>query len=182
MLAPSTATHQGPAPVGHNSRRTDIERSADELRKALLTRENEGANAKQRILNHALVSPSVTDAEYRILSLELKHADRNGAGCFIDPENGAAILGRSLSKYERAIKGLVTKGWCGKKRRFNSTSVRNYAVPEGILRTSAELFELLEQERETANPPIHSNETADLPNSSKERNGKFAGETANLTP
>jgi hypothetical protein len=165
------------APIGHNSRRADIERTArslskpDELRAALLARENGTASAKQKILNHALVCPDVKDSEYRVMSLEMKFAGPNG--CFLDPQNGAAILGRSLSAYERAIKGLETKKWCDRQRRFNSTSVRTYEVPGEILRASEELATLLDlesesanlpfQSTESANSPFHSNESANLP-------------------
>jgi hypothetical protein len=147
------------APIGHNSRRADIERTArslskpDALRTALLARENGTASPKQKILNHALVCPDVTDSEYRVMSLEMKFAGPKGAGCFIDPQNGAAILDRSLSAYERAIKGLETKKWCDRQRRFNSTSVRTYEVPGEILRASEELATLLDLESESANSP-----------------------------
>ncbi|MGA7328091.1 MAG: hypothetical protein WBX25_27280 [Rhodomicrobium sp.] len=145
------------------------------MRAAFLLRENKDASPKQCILNHALVSPSVTDAEYRALSLELKFTDSNGAGCFLDPENGAGFIGKSRDKYERALKRLIKKGWGAKQRRYNKTSVRSYQIAPDVLRASAELFELMEQRNETAemrNQP--ESESADL----RQRNRK----NADITP
>jgi hypothetical protein len=57
-------------------RSPDIKRTAEEHRATLLARENK--DARQELLNYALVYQEVTDAEYRVLSLELKHTDADG--------------------------------------------------------------------------------------------------------
>jgi hypothetical protein len=180
--------------------RKSIGRTAEELRTAFLLQHNKGASRKQQILNHALVDPSVTDAEYRTLSLELKFAGEDGTHSILRPANGAKLLGRSLDSYTRAIKGLADGhfnertekykggGWCVSTRRWNNTTVRDYTVSPHSLRvteTAQALFDLLEPQSETADlrndPRIetakmrnHSNETANL----RERNRKNAA----LTP
>jgi hypothetical protein len=134
-------------------RRSDIEHGEDAARAAkeraaLLIKENDGAGEKQRILNHALVNPSVTDSEYRVLSLELKSDYGTGKGVFTDPANSALVLGRSLRSYRRSLEGLEAKGWCSRKRRRDKTSIRHYTVPENILRASLELAELIPEMRQ----------------------------------
>ena len=96
-----------PATAGHNGRAADIKRTADELRMAFLVQHNKGAKLKQQILNYALVDPTVTGMEYKVLSLELKFSNEDGSSCFLKPENGAKLLGCSVDTYERASRGSL---------------------------------------------------------------------------
>ncbi len=138
------------AEIGHNSRRDDIERTADEIRMRFI-RMNVGHNLpyatlsyKWRTMSYAYVS-GMKPGPFMELFGHLAHANADGSNSFASHETRAALRGCSVSTCERDTAELEKLGFLpteDKKRRKQKSAIRCIQVPQAIL----DAFPLQDQE------------------------------------
>jgi hypothetical protein len=136
-------TNNKTAPLGHNSRAYDVERTATELRgKYIRDFVHEGTPFKWCVLTYANASDMSSDAFRNLFSI-LSYADENGENAYASNETMARLTGRSLSTIKRSNSELQKDGWrITTKRRQNDSAIVKVALPQKAI--DAILFEILE--------------------------------------
>ena len=149
------------APIGHNSRSHDVERTADEIRaQFLVTHAGWGSSEHWRMLYPVLLNPKLSDAakvQYALLLPERKNFAWGN-------ERTSKFTGKTPRTVERLFGELETEGYIKSTRRRNKPSSRAFLAPKDSIIVAAE--ELLERlvilNGETTNLSLEECETTNL--------------------